>query len=186
VCLSRRPTVPPINERRLCSEWDEATRAAKILQYAGQERVPEAGPSRSEAEITLARILSRCQMRIYCTKENIAYSMETSPQVRAHVINRLLSTVRYCSCKYRMPVSRNVVFFPARAVRECGTEKSHRSSEYHAEARRGALADLRWPELRPRPSPTRARPYGGIYSNPLRSDYPAGHCRAVASPSYIG
>jgi hypothetical protein len=159
---------------------------ARQKSYAGQEPVPEAGPSRSEAEITLARILSRCQLQIYCTRENIAYSMETSPRVRAHVINRLLSTVRYRSCKYGMPVSRNVVYFPAHAVWECGTEESLRSSEYHAEARRGALADLRWPELRPRPSPTRARPYGGIYSNPLRSDHPAGHRRAVASPSYIG
>jgi hypothetical protein len=64
---------------------------ARQKSYAGQERVPEAGPSGSEAEITLAKMLSRCQMRIYCTRENIAYSMETSPQVRAHVINRLLS-----------------------------------------------------------------------------------------------
>jgi hypothetical protein len=58
--------------------------------YARQERAPEVGPSRSEAEITLARILTRCQMRIYCTRENIAYSMETSPQVRAHVIKPIV------------------------------------------------------------------------------------------------
>jgi hypothetical protein len=126
-CASRRPTANTRKTIILCSEWHGATSTAEILLYAGQERVPEAGPSGSEAEITLARILSRCQMRIYCTRENIAYSMETSPQVRAHVINRLLSTVRYRSCKYGMPVSRNVVFFPAHAV---GMWYGRKSSEF--------------------------------------------------------
>jgi hypothetical protein len=95
---------PPINERRLCSEWDGATSAAKTM------RRTRASPRSRAVEVrgrnyALARILSRCQILYEYTRENIAYSMETSPQVRAHVINRLLSTVRNCSCKYGMPVT---------------------------------------------------------------------------------
>jgi hypothetical protein len=129
---------PPINERRLYSEWNGATSAAKVLCQGTGNRVPKAGPSRSEAEIAHSPEFSpRRQMRIYCTGQNITCTIETSPQARA--IKILLSR-----CKYGMPMNRNVVF-PACAVRECGAEKSHRSSEYHAEVRRGALADLRWP-----------------------------------------
>jgi hypothetical protein len=83
-------TSMPISERRLCSEW--ATSAAKILRQTRGKRVPEAGTSRSEAEITHSPEFSpdaRCEF----TRENIAYTTETSPQVRIHVVNPLLSTV---------------------------------------------------------------------------------------------
>jgi len=87
-------TSPPRSERRLCSEWDGATKAAK---YTPDER--EASSRGRAVEVrgrnyALARILSRC---IYCTRQNIAYTKETSPQARTYVIiNPLLSTVQYC------------------------------------------------------------------------------------------
>ena len=52
---------------------------------------------------------ARCEY----TRENIAYTTETSPQARAHVIDPLLSTVLYGTVvtSTECPVNRNVVFF---------------------------------------------------------------------------
>jgi hypothetical protein len=66
-------TPPPINERQLCPEWDGgATSAVKILSRTRGKRVPEAGRSKSEAEITHTPEFSPDDARCEYTRENFA------------------------------------------------------------------------------------------------------------------
>jgi hypothetical protein len=120
----------------------------------GKNHVPDEGEASSRGRAVEVRGRSysthsqefspdaRCEY----TRENIAYNVKRRRRHRHAPMSSthcwvLYVTVLYCSCSYRTSINRNVVFSSL-----CGAGmrygKSHRSSEYHAKVRRGALADL--------------------------------------------
>ena len=116
--------------------WDGATSAAEILGgWARGKRVPEAAVL-VRRDRNYARTKTLLDANCESNGRNIAYTTETSPQASAHAKAWL------SSCKYGTPVNRIVVFS---SLCGAGAGILMRCSEYHAEVRRGVLADLRCP-----------------------------------------
>jgi hypothetical protein len=151
---------------------NEKCKRGKFLGRKRGKRVSEAGTSRSDSDYARTRIVPDARRKC------LVYNGDVATGTRPNAIKTLLN-----SCKYRMPVNRDVVF-PARAlaVRKLQLPVSavpeKKLSEFgstraKAEARPGQLAGLQ--------PPSGHRDVSAILPQPPPITF-----RAVATPSYTG